>query len=124
MRLEGFDLSPVAVTQATARRRHFLDNAIARASFRVAELENTGLPDGCAHGIVCVNALGRGADKAAVVRELARLLAPGGRLVMTRSQRPSVTPAWAEQARAAGLQAEHLDERPDEPTMWRHLYQL
>ncbi|MFI8308844.1 class I SAM-dependent methyltransferase [Streptomyces sp. NPDC085927] len=124
VRLEGFDLSPVAVAQATDRRRHFLGDATAGASFRVAELEDTGLPDGCAHGIVCVNTLGRGVDKAAVVRELARLLAPGGRLVMTRSLRPSATPAWAEQACAAGLQIEHLDERPNEPTMWERLYRL
>ncbi|PBD02469.1 hypothetical protein SAMN05446589_9057 [Streptomyces sp. OV198] len=29
-----------------------------------------------------------------------------------------------EQARAAGLTVEYLDERPDEPAMWRRFYRL
>ncbi|MFI0220361.1 class I SAM-dependent methyltransferase [Streptomyces lydicus] len=124
LRLEGFDLSSVAVDQATRRRTGFLGHAASRACFRVADLEDTGLPDGCAGGIVCVDALGRAEDKAAAVRELGRLLEPGGRLVMTRSLRPDATPAWAEQARAAGLEVEHVDERPGEPAMWERLYRL
>jgi len=58
-----------------------------RAAFRVAELENTGLPDASAHGIVCVDALGGAADRDTALRELGRVLAPGGRLVMTRAAR-------------------------------------
>ncbi|MFI9041276.1 class I SAM-dependent methyltransferase [Streptomyces sp. NPDC053726] len=93
LRLEGFDLSPVAVTQATDRRPHFLGGGTDRAAFRVAELEATGLPDSSAHGIVCVDALGRAADREKAVHELGRILAPGGRLVMTRSLRHGATPA-------------------------------
>ncbi|MFG2439697.1 class I SAM-dependent methyltransferase [Streptomyces sp. NPDC048508] len=122
--LDGFDLSAVAIKEATARRRHFLGEQSARASFRVAELEETGLPDGCAHGIVCVNALSGDIDKAAVVYELGRILAPGGRLVMTRSLRPGTTPPWQDQATAAGLRVEQVDERPGEPAMWQRLYRL
>ncbi|MFD7444050.1 class I SAM-dependent methyltransferase [Streptomyces sp. NPDC059909] len=124
LRLEGFDLSPVAVAQATARRPHFLGGGTDRAAFRVAELEDTGLPDSCAHGIVCVDALGRATVRDAAVRELGRVLAPGGRLVVTRALRRGATPAWPEQARAAGLTVEHVDERPAEPTMWDRLYRL
>ncbi|MYW03389.1 class I SAM-dependent methyltransferase [Streptomyces sp. SID3343] len=124
VRLEGFDLSPVAVTQATGRRAHFLDGDIGRAAFRVAELEDTGLPDSSAHGIVCVDALGRATDRDAAVRELGRVLAPGARLVMTRSLRRGAQGAWDAQARAAGLTVEHVDERPTEPTMWDRLYRL
>ncbi|MET9451126.1 class I SAM-dependent methyltransferase [Streptomyces cinerochromogenes] len=124
LRLQGFDLSPAAVAQATARRAHFLADAAERAAFRVAELENTGLPDGCAHGIVCVDALGGAADRDAAVRELGRVLAPGGRLVMTRASRRGATPAREEQARAAGLAVEHVDERPAEPVLWERLYRL
>ncbi|MET8676071.1 class I SAM-dependent methyltransferase [Streptomyces sp. NPDC004647] len=124
LRLEGFDLSPIAVAQAAARRPHFFGDGIDRAAFRVAELEATGLPDGHAHGIVCVDALGRAADRDAAVRELGRVLAPGGRLVLTRSLRRGATPAWQEQARAAGLTVEHVDERPAEPEMWNRLYRL
>lgn len=122
-RLEGFDLSAVAVAQAGARRGQFGLSA-ERAAFRVAELENTGLPDACARGIVCVDALGGAPDRAAALRELGRILAPGGRLVMTRAARRGAAPAWPEQARAAGLTVEYVDERPAEPAMWERLYRL
>ncbi|MFD4921701.1 class I SAM-dependent methyltransferase [Streptomyces goshikiensis] len=123
LRLEGFDLSPVAVAQATGRRTHFLGSA-GRAAFRVAELENTNLPDGHAHGIVCVDALGTATDRTAAVRELGRVLAPGGRMLLTRSTRRGAEPAWPEQAHVAGLMVEHVDERPAEPAMWDRLYKL
>ncbi|MEW1599352.1 class I SAM-dependent methyltransferase [Streptomyces sp. NPDC093808] len=124
VRLDGFDLSPVAASLAAGRRRHVLGEQSARAAFRIAELEETGLPDGCAHGIVCVNALSGGIDKAAVVHELGRVLAPGGRLLMTRSLRRGTTPTWQDEAKAAALQVEHVDERPAEPAMWERLYRL
>ncbi|MFE2379102.1 class I SAM-dependent methyltransferase [Streptomyces sp. NPDC059398] len=123
VRLTAFDLSPVATVQAAARRGHFLGPAADRAVFRVAELENTGLPDGCAHGIVCVDALGR-ADRGHALRELGRILAPGSRLVVTRALRRGADPAWHQQVEAAGLTQEHLDERPAEPAMWERLYRL
>ncbi|MFF5809167.1 class I SAM-dependent methyltransferase [Streptomyces sp. NPDC012746] len=123
LRLEGFDLSPVAIAQATGRRTRF-DLPAERVAFRVAELENTGLPGAGAHGIVCVDALGGVADRDAAVRELARILAPGGRLVMTRASRQGALPAWTEQARAVGLTVEHVDERPAEPALWERLYRL
>ncbi|MER6198072.1 class I SAM-dependent methyltransferase [Streptomyces sp. NPDC001586] len=123
LRLEGFDLSPVAITQATGRRPHFGLPA-ERAAFRVAELENTGLPGAGAHGVVCVDALGGVADRDTAVRELARILAPGGRIVMTRASRRDAVPAWTEQARAVGLTVEHVDERPAEPALWERLYRL
>ncbi|MDX5563169.1 hypothetical protein PYK79_07220 [Streptomyces sp. ID05-04B] len=48
-----------------------------------AELKESGPPDGCARGPRCVNALGGGIDKAAILCALGRIPAPGGRLVMT-----------------------------------------
>jgi ubiquinone/menaquinone biosynthesis C-methylase UbiE len=124
LRLEGFDLSPVAVAQAAGRRHAFLGAAADRAAFRVAELEDTGLPDAGAHGIVCVDAFGRATDRDAALREFARVLAPGGRLLVTRSLRRGAEPAWEEPVRVAGLTVEHVDERPDEPAMWERLYRL
>ncbi|WP_051853137.1 class I SAM-dependent DNA methyltransferase [Streptomyces aureocirculatus] len=124
VRLEGFDLSPIAIAQATTRRPHFLDRKATWARFRIAELADTGLSDGCADGIVCVDVLGRSADKVSAMCELGRVLAPGGRLAMTRSLRPGTTAAWTEQAQAAGLEVEHVDERPAEPVMWERLYRL
>jgi ubiquinone/menaquinone biosynthesis C-methylase UbiE len=121
--LTGFDLSPAAITQAADRRSRFGLSA-ERAAFRVADLESTGLPDTGAAGIVCVDAFAGANDRAAALRELGRVLAPGGRLVMTRAARRDTRPAWTEQARAAGLTVEHVDERPAEPAMWERLYRL
>ncbi|MCM2424121.1 class I SAM-dependent methyltransferase [Streptomyces sp. RKAG293] len=123
LRLQGFDLSPIAVAQATGHRHHFGMSAD-RATFRVAELEDTGLPDSITRGIVCVDALGGATDRGAAVRELGRVLAPGGRLVLTPATRPGKNPVWQEQPRAAGLTVEHLDERPAEPAVWDRLYRL
>ncbi|MFJ6774955.1 class I SAM-dependent methyltransferase [Kitasatospora sp. NPDC091257] len=121
--LVGLDLSPVAVHEATARIPHF-GLAQPRVSFRVASLEDTGLPDQRAHGVVCVDALGFAADRQAALRELARVLVPGGRMALTRATCRTADPAWAEEAQAAGLVLEHLDERPGEPAMWDRLYGL
>ncbi|MER5985406.1 class I SAM-dependent methyltransferase [Streptomyces sp. NPDC001787] len=121
--LIGVDLSPVAVREAVSRRAGF-GLAPDRAAFRTASLEATGLPSVHAHGIVCVDALGFAADPAAALHELARILAPGARLALTRSTRSGTGNAWAHEAAAAGLTLEHIDERPDEPAMWNRLYGL
>ncbi|WP_371801550.1 class I SAM-dependent methyltransferase (plasmid) [Streptomyces sp. NBC_01732] len=118
--LEGIDVSPVAVAQATLRRTSFA----VPAAFRVAGLEDTGLPDSSAHGVVCVDALALAANRGSAVRELGRIIAPGARLVLTRALRQGAEPLWEEQARAAGLIVEHVDERPAEPAMWARLYRL
>ncbi|MER5199820.1 class I SAM-dependent methyltransferase [Streptomyces sp. NPDC002755] len=123
LRLVGFDLSAVAVAQAAARRPRFGLPA-ERAAFRVAALEDTGLPDSGVHGIVCVDALGLAGGRGAALREFGRVLVPGGRLVMTWSLRRSAEPAWQELASAAGLTVEYVDERPAEPAAWARLYQL
>ncbi|OIJ88147.1 methyltransferase [Streptomyces sp. MUSC 14] len=122
VRLIGFDISPNAVAQATARITDFVPAG--QAAFHIARMEATGLPDSCVHGAVCVDAFGRADDRASALRELGRLLAPGGRLLLTRGLRPGVTPAWEEQARAAGLILECVHERPTEPAMWERLYRL
>ncbi|MGW9498199.1 class I SAM-dependent methyltransferase [Streptomyces prasinus] len=120
--LEGFDVSPVAVAQATARSSRFVPAG--RAAFRVASLDDIGLPDRSVHGAVCVDAFALAANRAAAVRELGRILAPGARLVLTRALRQGAASVWEEQARAAGLVVEHVDERPAEPAMWARLYRL
>ncbi|MFJ3159684.1 class I SAM-dependent methyltransferase [Streptomyces kanasensis] len=117
-------LRRVAVAQAAARRQRFLGAAADRAVFRVADLEHTGLPADCAHGVVCVDALGRAGDRRAALRELGRILAPDGRLLVTRALRDGPRPAWHAHLAAAGLREEHVDERPGEPGMWERLYRL
>ncbi|WP_328965684.1 hypothetical protein [Streptomyces virginiae] len=74
--------------------------------------------------MVCVDALGHASDPLAALAEIHRILTPGARAVITRAVRRDTEPAWHDQARAAGLHVEHVQERPDEPAMWRRLYQL
>ncbi|MFF0386923.1 class I SAM-dependent methyltransferase [Streptomyces sp. NPDC004286] len=121
-RLHGLDISPVAIKQARARLPQFVTGI--RATFRVGSVDDTGLPDRFADGIIGVDALGAMPDRAAVLRELGRVLAPGGRLVLTRGLRREAEPPWEEEARAAGLVVEHVDERPGEPATWSRLYHL
>jgi len=80
-RLAGVDGSAVAVAQAAARVGAFgLDG---RATFTTGDLAATGLPDGCAHGAVCVDAFQFAPDPVACAREVLRVLRPGGRFALT-----------------------------------------
>ncbi|WP_327389164.1 class I SAM-dependent methyltransferase [Streptomyces sp. NBC_01207] len=118
----GIDISPRAVELAAARTPAFLPPG--RAVFRVGTVERTGLPDASAGGVVCVDALSHASDRAAALAEIRRILTPGGRAVVTGAVRRDTEPVWHHQAEAAGLHIEDVQERPDEPAMWRRLYQL
>ncbi|MET7621275.1 methyltransferase domain-containing protein [Streptomyces sp. NPDC005408] len=120
VRLVGIDISSTAVAAAATRRSHFVTPD--QATFRVGTLKASGLRDGAAHGVVCVDALGFAPDRAAALREIHRILQPGARAVLTRALSRAADPAA--EAAAAGFHVEHIDERPDEPAMWRRLYRL
>jgi hypothetical protein len=47
----GIDVSATAIRLATERREDFIPDE--RAHFAVGSLEHTGLPDACAHGLIC-----------------------------------------------------------------------
>src|SRR5215470_956890 len=78
-RLIGVDFSAEAVRQAgeQARRRG------AAAEFRVGDLAATGLEDGSATAVLCVDAIQFAPEPGAAYREIRRNLAPGGRVVLT-----------------------------------------
>jgi SAM-dependent methyltransferase len=121
-RLAGVDVSVTAVQHATARTTQFVPPG--RAVFRAAPLEATGLPDGCAAAVVCVDALAFATDRTQALRELGRVLAPGGRLALTRAVRRDADPDFEAHAQAAGLVLEHVDDRPDEPATWERVFGL
>ncbi|MFB9924162.1 class I SAM-dependent methyltransferase [Amycolatopsis halotolerans] len=122
VRLVGIDLSPFAVSFAATRRTSFNvpENS---ANFHVATMEATGLATGCAQGVLCIDALGFAANRAQVLSELGRTVAPGGRLILTTVRRDGQDSIDRDSIDAA-LEVEDVDDRPAEPKMWKKLYDL
>lgn len=77
--LVGVDFSAEALRQARGQAGRLG----VRAAFRVGDLAATGLEAGSADGVMCVDAIQFAEQPAAAYRELRRLLAPGGRVVLT-----------------------------------------
>jgi MPBQ/MSBQ methyltransferase len=99
LRLDGVTLLPQQVELArAAARRHGVD---ARAAFHVMDYTATRFPDGAFDGAMAIESSchAAGADKGAFVGEVARLLAPGGRLVVAdgflKRDRPRGPARWA-----------------------------
>ncbi|MFE4830031.1 class I SAM-dependent methyltransferase [Streptomyces sp. NPDC056672] len=124
VQLIGIDISPKAIGLATRRSSAFVPPG--QATFSVATMEVTGLPDAQADGIVCVDALGFAPDGLSALREMHRVLRPGGRAVLTSGGRRAhpVAPPWSHRAAEAGMELESEEERSGEPAMWSRLYRL
>jgi SAM-dependent methyltransferase len=78
-RLVGVDFAAEAVRQATEHARRLG----ATAEFRVGDLAATGLAAGAANGVLCVDAIQFAPQPQAAYQEIRRILAPGGRAVLT-----------------------------------------
>ena len=78
-RLVGVDFSAEAVRQAQ-RQAELLGRT---AGFRVGDLVATGLDDGSVHGVLCIDAVQFAVPPEGTYAELRRVLAPGGRVVLT-----------------------------------------
>jgi SAM-dependent methyltransferase len=81
VRLIGVDFSAVALDQARLSSARLLPAG--RAEFRLGNLIATGLPDGIADGVMCVDAIQFGDPQVAALAEFRRVLAPGARLALT-----------------------------------------
>jgi SAM-dependent methyltransferase len=126
--LVGVDFSAEAVRQARELARQFGRTA----DFRVGDLAATGLAAGSADGMLCVDAIQFARDPHGAYREQRRVLAPGGRVVLTCWEALDRNdPSLPERVRrvnlGAGLAAAGFDEvevhdRPDwresERAMW------
>jgi SAM-dependent methyltransferase len=94
----GIDATPRMVEAARERTA-----GLPQASVLLGDLAAVPLPDGCAEVVVSNCAINHAIDKAAVYREVARLLAPGGRVVVSDIVSEAVLPesvradpaAWA-----------------------------
>jgi SAM-dependent methyltransferase len=77
--LVGVDFSAEALRQAQELARQ-----LGRvADFRVGDLAATGLESGSADGVLCIDAIHFAQQPQAAYQELRRVLAPGGRVVLT-----------------------------------------
>ncbi len=79
--LIGMDLSAVVVEHCRARAEKL--GLADRARFVVGTFQDTGLDDASVDGLMSEDALQYTPDKQAAANELARVLRPGGRLVIT-----------------------------------------
>jgi len=73
----GIDLSPEMVRQA----REFA-SGLANVHFEIADSEHLPFDDGAFTAVVCSNSFHHYPDPGRAVREMTRVLAPGGRLVL------------------------------------------
>jgi ubiquinone/menaquinone biosynthesis C-methylase UbiE len=80
-RVVGVDFSAVAVGQA--RDRAAAVGLADRVEFRVGELTATGLPDACVDAVMCVDAVQFAEPVTAALREIRRVLVPGGPVALT-----------------------------------------
>jgi SAM-dependent methyltransferase len=125
--LIGVDFSAEAVRQAREHARR-LGRA---ADFRVGDLAATGLDPGSVDGVLCVDAIQFAREPSAAYAELRRVLAPGGRAVLTCWETDSADERIRERLRLVDLRggltaagfagvevADRLAWRQRERAMW------
>jgi SAM-dependent methyltransferase len=129
--LTGIDWAPAAVEQATARAPLFA--RADHATFHVADLTATGLPDATADAVVSLDALHFAPDPHAAAAEVTRLLRPASRFVLTGWQPvttddPRLAPRhrhdWPAVLAGAGLHHITVHTRPAWTTLNRRLFDL
>jgi arsenite methyltransferase len=75
----GIDMTPEQLAKA---QRLAQQGGLRNVEFRRAYIDRTGLEDGCCDLVISNGVINLAPDKAAVFREVARLLRPGGRLAL------------------------------------------
>ncbi|WP_232665733.1 class I SAM-dependent methyltransferase [Pseudonocardia sp. TRM90224] len=106
-RLTGVDVVPGAVVDAALRSRGL---GVPDARFTVGSFTATGLPAASCDGVMSVDTLWMVVDKEAAVAEIARVLRPGGRFVLTTWEPTHAD--HAELLRAAGFEVLVREETP------------
>jgi SAM-dependent methyltransferase len=114
--LIGVDGSGVALADARQRLRLF--PGVSPARFEVADVACTGLPDACADAVVSIDVLQLLDDQAAMIYEAARLVRPGGRVVLTSWEGWGAAPGRFPRdigrlVEHAGMRVEAVTEQPE-----------
>lgn len=123
-RLIGLDISAVALADAEQRAEKF--GLGSRAEFRKGGFAATGLGDGCVQAVMSVDALTFAPDKQQALTEMARILAPGGRLVFTSwdyERTPDNRPPQVQDHRPLLERAGFDVLAYQETTDWKHRWQ-
>ncbi|GAB3929133.1 hypothetical protein GCM10011575_26100 [Microlunatus endophyticus] len=124
--LIGIDASAVAIGQARADLRQ--DDVTGPIRFQVADFEATGLPEGIADAVVCIDSYQFASSVGALFSEARRITRPGGRLVLTGAMRrtwleDTATSPIEEALIDAGWTGVRISARPDwlaaEERLWR-----
>jgi SAM-dependent methyltransferase len=99
----------------------------------MGDLAATGLPDAIADAVVSVDALHFAADLAAAAREVARVLRPANRLVLTnwqpRTHDDSRLPSrmrvdWVAALRSVGFADVQVESRPEWHDLFTRVYRI
>jgi ubiquinone/menaquinone biosynthesis C-methylase UbiE len=129
-RLTGADFSAAAIGEASRGAEAFTPRP--RAAFIVADAADTGLEAGTVDAVMCIDSLQFVPDKGAVLREIARVLRPNGRVTVTTWERRGSEHAGlpdvysiadvAALVEAAGLRVLVREERDDWQELERAFY--
>lgn len=118
--LIGIDFSPVGIEQAHERAdRLGLSELV---EYRVADAASTGLRDGCAAGLFCIDAI-QFMRQSEVMAEVARVLEPGALAVFTTWESSDQVPDLAALFEGVGLEAVSVEERKEWADRQRGIYQ-
>jgi len=109
-----FQARQIAMAQRVAWARALVEQD--RLHFQVQDAAHLAFPDGFFTKIACISVLEHVEDEAAVIRELARVLASGGRLVVSVPFDP-----WRDEPRYY-RRAVYVDGQRDEPRFYMRYY--
>ncbi|MEU3766548.1 class I SAM-dependent methyltransferase [Amycolatopsis keratiniphila] len=126
--LTGIDIAATALASAR-RRAEAMD--VEATEFRIGDFEDTGLDDASFDAVMSVDALLFAPDKRRACEEFARILAPGGRLLVTTwdfdgqpVNRPPQVADHRPLLEAAGFDVLSYEETPDWRTRQRRTVEL
>ena len=109
--LIGVDFSTVGIDHAQQRAKDLAHDVTTR--YFVADAASTGLPDGGADGLVCLDAIQLMAHRVDVMREVERVLKPGARAAFTTWEEPDRLADLAGLFEEAGLDTVLVEERSE-----------